>query len=156
MSAHEHLLVRSNNLPNQHIVLSPRDLASARQHADVIDPFENNQVANPRLSDHIMVESGQGIRSQPIGEQVVSAYSLIENREIACAGLRVQAARKPCPPIRSKATDSGLGRTPPDALSRHFTVAATRRICSSMEARRSLASRSATARNAAAVDGQRL
>ena len=62
VQARDHLLVCPVNPLNQHIVLGAGDLAIARQHANVVDSLENDQVTGPRLRDHIMVETSQCIR----------------------------------------------------------------------------------------------
>ena len=62
-------------------------LALPCEPTNVVDSFQNNQVANPWLCNHIMVEAGQCTRSQTIREQMVPPDSLIENGQVACAWL---------------------------------------------------------------------
>src|SRR5215472_4213648 len=77
--AHDNLLVCRYHAPNQCIVLGSRSLPIARQPSNVVDSLENNQIAHSRLRDNVVVDPGQCIWSQTIGEQVVSADPLIEN-----------------------------------------------------------------------------
>ena len=90
--AHDNLLVCRYNSPNQYIVLRSRNLAIARQHSNVIDSLENDQIAHSRLRDNIVIDPRQCIWSQTIRKQVVSADPLIENAYPARTGLLLQAS----------------------------------------------------------------
>src|SRR6266849_7070032 len=79
VGARDHLFVRPDNPPNQCFMLSRRTLAFPREQTDVVDSFKNDQVAHPGLANYIILETGQCIRSQTIGEQVVSSDPMIEN-----------------------------------------------------------------------------
>ena len=102
VSAGDELLVCRNNPPNQGVVLASRHFSLSRQHANIIDSFKDDQIADPGLRDYIMIESRQCIWPEAIGEQTVSADTLIQNRKIARTWLPLQALRKNIrPPIIS-------------------------------------------------------
>ena len=61
-----------------------RELAVARQLADVIDSFEHDQVANACLREHIMIEARQCVRPQSIRQQMVASNPVIQNAYIPC------------------------------------------------------------------------
>src|SRR5580658_5786363 len=82
VGARDHLFVCPDNPPNQGSVLSRRNLAFPREQTDVVDSFKDDHVAHPGLANYIIVETGQRIRSQTIGEQVVSSDPVVENGDV--------------------------------------------------------------------------
>ncbi len=80
-SASDDLFVRGDDAPHQRVVLGLRDFGGSRQHADVVDALQHNQVANAGLREHIVVKSGQRIRPEAIEQQAIAADAVIEHSD---------------------------------------------------------------------------
>jgi hypothetical protein len=94
VSPRDHLLVSRCDPPHLRFVFRAGSLARPGQQANVVDAFENDQTANAWLGDHIMIEARQGTRSQAIGEEMVSANAVIEDRQIPGTWIGLQALRQ--------------------------------------------------------------
>lgn len=58
VSARDHLLIRADDSVDDRIVLRAGNLAISRQHTKIVNSFKNDEVADPWLGNHIMVEAG--------------------------------------------------------------------------------------------------
>jgi len=83
VSASDDLLVGADHPPNQGLVFGALDIAIVRKHANVVDAFENDEIAHPRLRNDVMIKTRQSVRAQSVAQQTVAADSLIENSYVA-------------------------------------------------------------------------
>ena len=92
--------LRSKDSANQFVMLALRNLAFASKLANVVDPLKSDKVAHSGLRDYILIKSCQGTWPQAIRKKMVPANSLIENSDIACGRVCIQAlGENICPSI---------------------------------------------------------
>ncbi len=58
VSSRDHLLIRADDSVNERIVLRAGNFAIPREHTNIVNSLKNDDVADPGLSNHIMVEAG--------------------------------------------------------------------------------------------------
>jgi hypothetical protein len=91
MSAHDHLLVCTDDVPDQRVVFGLGNVVIARERSNVVDSLKDHQVPHSGLRDYVVIESCQSVWPKPVEQQPISADAVIENRDIACAILCLQA-----------------------------------------------------------------
>ena len=58
VSTCDHLLIGADDLMNERIVFLAENVAPSRERTNIVNSFKNDEVADPRLGNHIMVEAG--------------------------------------------------------------------------------------------------
>jgi len=77
MGAGDDLLICSQHTGNECIVLCRSHFAVSRQTAQIVDAFKDDEPAHAGRSEHIAIEARECVRTQAIGEEMISADSLV-------------------------------------------------------------------------------
>ena len=90
VGALRNLLVRCEHAINKRPMLLCAHLAITRQAAKIVYAFKDNHPTRGGWREHISIETRQHIRTKAVGEQVVSADSLIGYADVARCGRALQ------------------------------------------------------------------
>ena len=94
MCPQDDLLVGRQNSLNQGGMFSRTDFAAPRQSAEIVHPFEDNQITHPSLREHVTIKARERIGPQAIGQKMVAAIAMIENPDIPGRGRILQPSRQ--------------------------------------------------------------
>ena len=54
---------------------------------EIVDPFENENVADGGLREHVAIKTGECVGAEAVSEKVVAADALVENAYVHAGGL---------------------------------------------------------------------
>src|SRR5579863_4373696 len=98
MGADGDLLVGGDDALHQGGMLGGRDFTIARQAAEVVYTFEDNNPAHARRREHIAIEACQSAWAEAIVQQVVASNTLVGYADVLRCRRSLQARRKPISP----------------------------------------------------------
>ena len=90
MGASDDLAIGADDAGDMGLVILDTDRRLAGQCAKIIDPFQQDQMGDAGLGQHIAVEPGQRIGAKPVVQQPVAADPLIDDGDVAPLGIGLQ------------------------------------------------------------------
>jgi len=91
VGAGDELLVSGENAANVSVVFGRRDVVLASEHADIVDAFEKDEVADTCGSENIGVKTRESVGAEAIEEQSIAADALIDNGNGLRCGIGLEA-----------------------------------------------------------------
>src|SRR3974377_945883 len=82
MSPFDDLLVSSDDLTGQLVVFGWSRLSGPAQHANVVNSFQNDQVARASLCDYVVVKARKCVGAKTIHQHSVPTDALVQNCNI--------------------------------------------------------------------------
>ena len=98
MGAGDDLAIGADDAGDMGLVIRDTDGRVAGQGAKIIDAFQQDQMGDAGLGQHIAVEPGQRIGAKPVVQQAVAADPLIDDGDVAALGIGLQPLGKPVGP----------------------------------------------------------
>ena len=86
VGAVDDLLVGGEDAGHEGGVFGGGNSADAREAAEVVDAFEDDEPADSGWREHVAIEAGEHVGAEAVGEQVVAADALIEDPDVVRCG----------------------------------------------------------------------